>query len=237
VTDGPTASPTSPEPPSPPASGWSDVTLIGDDAVVAVEVHERGDALVDSTGALPWSGPSSDPVSRWVRAPLLERLCDAADALPGDVRLALNEGYRRPSVQRSGFEAYAARLRLLEPDADEARVHRLASRFIAPPAYAPHTAGAAADVVLTTPEGVVLDVGCGIDETPEESSGRCYTAHPDVTGEALLLRRALVAALAGAGLVNYPTEWWHWSYGDRYWALTTGAPRALFDVLEPPPVR
>jgi len=33
--------------------------------------------------------------------------------------------------------------------------------------------------------------------------------------------------LGGAGLVNYPTEWWHWSYGDRYWALMTGAPAAL----------
>ena len=28
--------------------------------------------------------------------------------------------------------------------------------------------------------------------------------------------------LGGAGLVNYPTEWWHWSFGDRYWALQTG---------------
>ena len=31
--------------------------------------------------------------------------------------------------------------------------------------------------------------------------------------------------LSAAGLVNYPTEWWHWSYGDRYWALATGADR------------
>jgi len=28
--------------------------------------------------------------------------------------------------------------------------------------------------------------------------------------------------------VNYPTEWWHWSYGDRYWAFVTGAPHALY---------
>uniref|UniRef100_UPI002B26C3BB M15 family metallopeptidase n=1 Tax=Nocardioides sp. TaxID=35761 RepID=UPI002B26C3BB len=104
----------------------------------------------------------------------------------------------------------------------------------APPHAAPHTAGAAVDVVLTTPEGVVLDVGCPIDSTPEESAGRCYTDHPDVTGEALLLRRTLIGALTGAGLVNYPTEWWHWSYGDRYWARTTGAPHALFEAHGPP---
>ena len=45
-------------------------------------------------------------------------------------------------------------------------------------------------------------------------------AGPDGTGEA--------GSLRGAGLVNYPTEWWHWSYGDRYWALMTGARAALY---------
>lgn len=214
--------------------GWRDVVLISDDAVTSIEVVERGDPLADSTGVLPWSGPSPDPVSRWVRAPLLARLLDAAAALPNDLRLALNEGYRRPIVQRRSFETYAALLRTLEPDADATQIHRLASRFIAPPEAAPHTAGAAADVVLLSPEGEILDVGCPIDSSPEESGGRCYTAHPDVTGEALLLRRALVDALTGAGLVNYPTEWWHWSFGDRYWALVSGARRALFDVHHPP---
>jgi D-alanyl-D-alanine dipeptidase len=33
--------------------------------------------------------------------------------------------------------------------------------------------------------------------------------------------------LTAVGMVNYPTEWWHWSYGDRYWALRTGVPNAL----------
>ena len=31
----------------------------------------------------------------------------------------------------------------------------------------------------------------------------------------------LAKALHTAGLVNYPTEWWHWSYGDRYWAMAS----------------
>lgn len=38
----------------------------------------------------------------------------------------------------------------------------------------------------------------------------------------------LGAALSAAGLVNYPTEWWNWSYGDRYWALTAGHPFPLY---------
>ena len=37
--------------------------------------------------------------------------------------------------------------------------------------------------------------------------------------------------------MNYVTEWWHWSYGDRYWALMTGADAALYgpvvDLDEP----
>ena len=32
----------------------------------------------------------------------------------------------------------------------------------------------------------------------------------------------LADCLGDAGFVNYPTEWWHWSFGDRYWAFVTG---------------
>jgi hypothetical protein len=34
-----------------------------------------------------------------------------------------------------------------------------------------------------------------------------------------------------AGMLNYPTEWWHWSYGDRYWAHATGADTALYGPI------
>jgi D-alanyl-D-alanine dipeptidase len=50
---------------------------------------------------------------------------------------------------------------------------------------------------------------------------------PHVAGAAADLT-LVDSAGRGAGLVNYPTEWWHWSYGDRYWALVTGAPAALY---------
>jgi D-alanyl-D-alanine dipeptidase len=204
---------------------WDDVVLMSDPAVTSVAVVDSGAPLVDTAGVVAFTGDTDD--ARFLRQPVLDRLADAAAALPRDLVLALNEGWRPPALQRSYFERYAARLAADRPGTDPAEVHRLASRFISPPEVAPHTAGAAVDVLLTTPEGVVLDVGCPLDASPEESGGRCYTAHPDVTGEAGALRGELVRAMSGAGLVNYPTEWWHWSWGDRYWARATGASYAV----------
>jgi D-alanyl-D-alanine dipeptidase len=38
--------------------------------------------------------------------------------------------------------------------------------------------------------------------------------------------------MCGAGFVNYPPEWWHWSYGDKYWAFISGRPVSYVLVLE-----
>ena len=215
-------------------SALPDVVLMSDPAVLTMPTDVLDDELVDASLHLDFDGREDDGTgaARLVRRPVLDRLLDAAAALPGDLRLVLNEGYRPPALQRHYFERYAATLRAAHPDHGESAIHRLASRFISPPAVAPHTAGAAVDVLLKTPDGVELDLGCPIDASPEDSRGRCYTDHPDVTGEALRLRRELVRAMSSAGLVNYPTEWWHWSYGDRYWAVATGSPAALYDVVE-----
>lgn len=210
---------------------WADVVLMSDDVVTSIEVVDSGAALVDTDGAVTYTGDTVE--GRLLRRPVLDRLVEAAAALPGDLRLALNEGWRPPPLQRLYFERYRNRLRAADPTLDADEAHRLASRFVSPPEVAPHTAGAAVDVLVLSPDGDVLDVGCPIDASPEESGGRCYTDHPDVTGEALLLRRELVRAMGSAGLVNYGTEWWHWSWGDRYWAHASGASYAVLGPITP----
>ncbi|MGO4421161.1 M15 family metallopeptidase, partial [Streptomyces sp. MCAF7] len=108
------------------------------------------------------------------------------------------------------------------------QVHQAASRYVSPPEIAPHSAGAAVDLTLVTADGRELDMGTRVNASPEESDGACYTHADNIGPEARANRRMLGAALTAAGLVNYPTEWWHWSFGDRYWALATGADSALY---------
>jgi len=210
-----------------------DVVLMSDPRVTGISVVGDRAGLVDVTGSLPLDQRKADATGAWrlLREPVLERLVDAAERLPRDLRLVVVEGYRPAALQATYFEGYREWLRAEDPSRSDAELHRLASRYVSPPEVAPHTAGAAVDVTLRGADDVELDLGCPVNASPEDSDGRCYTAHPDVVGEALLLRRALAAALGGAGLVNYPTEWWHWSYGDRYWAYATGAERALYGPL------
>lgn len=195
--------------------------LLSDPRVAAVPVHDAGERLVRLDAALA-------PHGVWVREALATRLREAADALPDDVRLHVVEGWRPAARQSAIIARYTAELRRRHPDAGDVELRVLASRFVAPLGVAPHVAGAAVDLTLVAADGTPLDLGTEIDATPEESDGRCYTGSELVVGRARAHRDLMTRALGGAGLVNYPTEWWHWSHGDRYWALVTGAPAALY---------
>ena len=172
--------------------------------------------------------PPTARVHDLLRRNVAHRLARAAGALPPGVRLHLAEGYRPPTVQAALFEAHRRRLVEDLPGIDVVESHRLASRFVAPPSVAAHPSGAAVDVTLEDRDGRPLDMGTAIDATPEDSDGACYLDAPGISAVARDNRRLLAASLGSAGFVNYPTEWWHWSYGDRYWAFVTGARAALY---------
>ncbi|QFR01851.1 M15 family metallopeptidase [Streptomyces phaeolivaceus] len=217
----------------------TEIILMSDPRVAAVPVHDTDEPLVDvrdarPAGALLVDGRKADATGAYahLRAGVLDRLVKAQSLLPDGLRLLFVEGYRPPSLQRRYFEEYAAEQRAPHPDWSADRIRAAASRHVSPPEIAPHSAGAAVDLTAVDSEGRELDFGTRVNASPEESAGACYTGADGISAEARAHRETLGAALTAAGLVNYPTEWWHWSYGDRYWALTTGAPAALYGPRE-----
>lgn len=215
--------------------------LLADPRVAAIPVAQSSEPLVRLVTAgrldVAPAGPVA-PVGPPLRVPgrahalvrreVARRLLAAAQRLPPGLRLHVAEGYRPAALQRAWFEAYRAALLAGSPGLDPERGHELASRFIAPPEVAAHPSGAAVDVTLLGPDGRPLDMGTPIDASPEASGGACAFDAPGIGDEARRNRERLAACLRAAGFVNYPTEWWHWSYGDRYWALLTGRPAARY---------
>ncbi|GAB3977862.1 hypothetical protein GCM10029978_068930 [Actinoallomurus acanthiterrae] len=52
-----------------------------------------------------------------------------------------------------------------------------------------------------------------------------------VSSAARANRDLLADVMTAVGFVNYPTEWWHWSFGDRYWAVATGGKSAIYGPI------
>jgi D-alanyl-D-alanine dipeptidase len=209
----------------------SGIILMSDPKVAAVPVQECGERLVDVRGpGLLVDGRKQDGTGAFaqLRTTVLDRLLDAQTKLPDGIRLLFVEGYRPPALQSRYFTEYAAELRSTNPDWPEDRIRSAASRYVSPPEIAPHSAGAAVDLTLIDADSRELDLGTRVNASPEESAGACYTDADDISPQARANRRLLSGVLTGVGMVNYPTEWWHWSYGDRYWALAASAPTALY---------
>ena len=70
-----------------------------------------------------------------------------------------------------------------------------------------------------------------MNASPEESGGACFTNAPGLDAIARTNRVLLTWLMRPAGFVNYGSEWWQWSYGDRYWAFVGGYPAARYGSL------
>lgn len=208
--------------------------LLVDPRVAAVPVVDDGSPLVDLRDLTDLSVDErqADAAGAWarLRTPVAEKVLEAQAALPDDVRLLVIEGYRPASLQDRYFSEHLIEVARDEPGWPAERVVAEASKHISPLAVAPHPAGAAIDLTLAV-DGVELDLGTRVNATPRESDDACFTAAANISADARHWRDVLSAAMVSAGLVNYPPEWWHWSFGDRYWAVVTGAPHALFSPI------
>ncbi|MFG1613253.1 M15 family metallopeptidase [Nonomuraea wenchangensis] len=209
-----------------------EIVLLSDPRIAAVPVEECGEPLVDLRGveALRVDPRLADDAGAYahVRQSVADLLVAAQTRLPRELRLLVVEGYRPVGVQRRYFASSVARHRAARPDWDEERAHAEAAKFVSPPEVAPHVTGGAVDLTLCTSGGVELPMGTPVNATPPEAGEECRTASAGVSREARANRELLIDAMTSVGFVNYPTEWWHWSFGERYWAFATDARHARY---------
>jgi zinc D-Ala-D-Ala dipeptidase len=213
----------------------ADVILLSDRRIAAIRVTDNGDRLVDlrEVPELRLDTRLADDAGAFamLRRQVLSRLLAAQSALPDGLRLLVIEAYRPSDVQRSYFEGYRDELRVLHPKWSKGRLHVEASKYVSPPGVAPHCTAGTVDLTLCEADGVELDMGTEVNASPEASRNACFSDTRSIPAHARRNRAVLVEALTGAGIVNYPTEWWHWSYGDRYWAHATGADTTLYGPI------
>ena len=218
-----------------------DLVLIGDKKVKDVPVQECDEPIVDLAQSFPdlkfdfdrqYVQKKSKTISL-ARKTVGEKLLQAQNLLPEGYSLLIKECHRPMWVQKEFWDGYYSYLKNKFPNWEEQKVYEECSKLNAPLDVAPHTTGGAVDLTLCNQNGEPLDLGTKFNAEPLETENATFTSAYNISTEALKNRQILISAMSKVGFVNYPTEWWHWSYGDKYWALKAKQPFAIYNSLEP----
>lgn len=221
-----------------------ELILITDPKVLSIPVYENHEPMIDLTiqrdisyGPPPLL-PNNTNYTK-VRNTIFDKLKQAQLMLPNELKFCLYEGYRSLELQEKIFQERYTRLQKENPQFTHEQLFIESTKFVSPITnldgtknIPPHATGAAIDVYLVDNEGKVVDMGIHLDDTYNDLTGiYCKTDSQLISAQAQEHRKFMSKALQSVGFVNYPTEYWHWSYGDRYWAYHKQEKFALYDTI------
>lgn len=221
---------------------WDPILLIAAPKIVAIPVIENHDPMIDlinhpeiSYGPSPEIPNNTDYTK--MRKTVYEKLNQAQSLLPKGLRFCLYESYRSLALQKLLFDTRYGKVKNKHPEWSSEQIFTETTRMVSPvinldgsPNIPPHSTGAAIDVYLINEHGETIDMGIHPKDWMEDLDGSLsLTASEIIAHEAKQNRKIMSHVLEAVGFVNYGNEYWHWSYGDRYWAYYKQKPYALYD--------
>lgn len=219
----------------------SKILNVADPQVLVIPIKECQESLVDirDRQELQYGEPPESPLTAEcytkLRATVFKKLCSAQADLPHNWRFKLYEGYRSLKVQQMLFDQIYKSVVERDPQANQQKHFYETTRLVSPvtsldgsqniPA---HNTGGAVDIEIVTNEGQLIDMGMALKDWNKVEPDLCLTDSKLASEAAKRNRQLLLRVMNAHGFVNYPTEWWHFSYGDRYWAFHQPIKQAIY---------
>lgn len=160
---------------------------------------------------------------KFCRASVADKLRNVAEKLKGEgYGIYVYDLYRSPDEQLERRRKTVFSLKEKFADERELEVHlRRSTAGIG----GGHQSGGAVDLTLCDINGNPVDMG----STYPEKCPEMATSYK-VSMVARKHRKTLIKAMRSEGFVNYPAEWWHFSYGDQMWAAYRFKRYAIYGV-------
>lgn len=221
------------------------IILLADPQVISIPIIENHEPLVDLKNQTEIAhGPSPEIPNNMdytnMRQTVYEKLIKAQSVLPEGLKLCLYEGYRSLSLQDKLFKARYLKVQNLHPEWSYDQIFEETMKLVSPiinrdgsQNIPPHSTGGAIDIYLIDEIGKSVDMGIQVKDWMEDTDGSLsQTNSHHISVKAQHYRNIMSKALSTVGFINYPTEYWHWSYGDRYWAYQIGQSHAIYGTVE-----
>lgn len=166
----------------------------------------------------------------WVRKSLVSMIEKVIDLLPSNITLVVWDAWRPISVQKFLSQKVQSTVQNTNNFISPENVCEEAGKYAADPddikiGSPPHLTGGAIDVCLLDSNGNMLNMGTPLDYVGPEAA----TAYYEIVKAKRMLnkqeqiamknRRVLYNVMTQVGFTNYLYEWWHFDYGNQFWAI------------------
>lgn len=166
----------------------------------------------------------------YLRKTVAEMICRTKKELPKGMTFIIGDAWRPQYVQQKIMKWFIKRFSKKYPDWPKVKIVKEVEKYVAPSDgkyTSGHMTGGAVDLRLWK-DG---------KKVPMKSSKLTYQENaksfqPKLPKHIQRNREIMFAALKKAGLSNYPKEYWHWSYGDIWWAKRNKKKIAIYGVVK-----
>lgn len=150
----------------------------------------------------------------FLRESVVKLLLKASELLPSDLVLVVLDAWRSKVAQYEILNVFS---KIVDQEASKFAYNPDAVHDSQPVGPPPHLTGGAVDVSLGFyDESNFVDMGGYFDELTERSHSD-HLLNTDYEG-LLHPRMLLIHIMQAIGFANYPNEWWHFDFGNHFWA-------------------
>lgn len=153
-----------------------------------------------------------------IRKNVLKKITKVAESLPDNVNMKVYKAFTSKQTLNERFEEIVNKILDVDPKIGRHEAIRMAKYQSTDPSgnLGGHETGAAIDIAFCDASGKDFDYGSNIFD-------RSIPSYKHVLNkEQKNNRKFLVKKMKKQGFVNFPAEWWHFSYGDRMWSAYKG---------------
>jgi len=166
----------------------------------------------------------------YLRESVADKINEAIKFLPKGMTFVINSAWRSKASQITIYKNFWREVKKKNPSWTDQKIKKYVETFVAPwkgKYLSGHMTGGALDIRLWK-DGRKISMRTNKLNYQENSRSH----QPKLTKYLRENREIMFRALRKVGFENCPAEFWHWSYGDIWWAKYSKNNIAIYDQIE-----
>ena len=176
----------------------------------------------------------------FIRESIFAKLVNALRYIPSDLFFVVWDGWRSFELQTILYNRIFQDIKSQNPKLCPEKIQEIAIKYVSFPNKninnpSPHSTGGSIDLTLSNKSGE-LAMGTDFDDFTNKASTVFYEKKTEYSKKDIEIRnnrRLLYYAMKEVGLSNYPKEWWHFDYGNQFWAASLTKDMAIYGLIAP----